>query len=158
VPRPTPTPTKTPHPHTDTPAPSPTYKLYTPTLQASSTLAVITCPACYIVKDFRELIMSGLYTADLLNTEDISSTFKVSITLYDVYKGVVVGKTIDMVDTQPANEVMQVKTPLWCISPTIDDVYWIHTVASAQKSTGEIWFGIDEWVRINLSNNIMKEP
>ena len=71
------------------------------------------------------MIVSGLYTADLLNTEDISSTFKVSITLFDVYKRVVVGKTIDMTDTQPANEVMQVKTPLWCINPVAGDGYWI---------------------------------
>jgi hypothetical protein len=94
--------------------------------------------------------VSGLYTADLLNTEDISSTFKVSITLYDGYNGVVVGKTIDMVDTQSAHKVMQVETPLWCINPVKGDVYWIHTIASAQKSTGEIWFVIDEWVRIKL--------
>jgi hypothetical protein len=102
--------------------------------------------------------VSGLYTADLLNTEDISSTFKVSITLFDVYKGIVIGKTIDMVDTQPANEVMHVQTPLWCITPEAGDVYWIHTVASAQKSTGEIWFALDEWVRINLTVDMLKGP
>jgi hypothetical protein len=102
--------------------------------------------------------VSGLYSADLLNTEDISSTFKVSITLYDVYKGVVIGKTLDLVDTQPANEVMHVETPLWCISPVIDAVYWIHTEASAQKITGEFWFGIDEWVRFNLSDGKIIKP
>jgi hypothetical protein len=121
-------------------------------------LAVNTCPACYLVKDFRELIVRGLYTASLLNTEDISSTFKVSITLYDVYKGLVVGNTIDMIDTQPANEVMQVETQLWCIEPIKGDVYWIHTEASAQRSTGEIWFVIDEWVRIDLSESNMTGP
>jgi len=110
-----------------------------------------------MVKDFRELIVSGLYQADLLNTEEISSTFKVSITLYDVYKGMVVGNSIDMVDMQPANEVMRVETPLWCISPVTNAVYWIHTEISAQKVTGEIWFGMDEWVRINLADNGMKE-
>jgi hypothetical protein len=102
--------------------------------------------------------VSGLYTADLLNSEDISSTFKVSITLYDVYKGIVVGKAIDMVDTQPTNEVMHVETPLWCISPITGGVYWIHTEVSAQKTTGEIWFVMDEWVRINLSNDKTAEP
>jgi presenilin-like A22 family membrane protease len=102
--------------------------------------------------------VSGLYTADLLNPEDISSTFKVSITLFDVYKGVVVGKTIDMFDTQPANEVMHVQTPLWCINPEAGEVYWIHTVASAQKNTGEIWFALDEWVRINLTVDMLKGP
>jgi hypothetical protein len=99
------------------------------------------------------MITSGFYTADLLNTEDISSTFNVSITLFDVYKGMVVGNTIDMVDTQPANEVLQVQTPLWCINPIAGDVYWIHTEVSTQKSTGEIWFVLDEWVRINLSDH-----
>jgi hypothetical protein len=154
----TPSPTIPPPSDTDTPEPSPTYKLYTPTPRATSTLAVITCPACYIVKDFRELIVSGLYTADLLNTEDISTTFKVSITLYNGYKGVVVGKAIGMVDTQPANEVMQVETPLWCISSITGDVYWIHTVASAHTITGKIWFVMDEWVRIYLSDDKMEEP
>jgi hypothetical protein len=157
-PRRTPSPTIPPSRHTDTPAPSPTRTQNTPTPRATSTLVVNTCPDCYIVKDFRELIVSGLYTADLLNTEDISSTFKVSITLYNGYKGVVVGKAIGMADTQPANEVMHVETPLWCISPITGEVYWIHTVASAQNSTGEIWFLVDEWVRINLSNDKMIEP
>jgi hypothetical protein len=111
---------------------------------------------CYLVKDFRELIVSGLYTADLLNTEDFSSTLHVSITLYNEYKGIVVGEAIDMIDTQPANDVMHVETPLWCISPTTGDVYWIHTIASAQNSTGKIWFVMDEWVQINLSSDIIK--
>jgi hypothetical protein len=154
----TPSPTNPPPPDTDTPEPSPTYRRRTPTPTATSSVAVISCPACYIVKDFRELIVSGLYTADLLNTEDISSTFKVSITLYDGYKGVFVGKAIAMDDTQPANEVMQVETPLWCITPITGDTYWIHTVASAQTSTGKIWFVMDEWVRINLSEDKIKEP
>lgn len=101
------------------------------------------------------MIVSGLYTADLLNTEDVSTTIKVSITLYDVYKGVVIGQTIDMVDTQPANEVMQVQTPLWCIKPDTSEVYWIHAEVSAQKTTGEIWFVLDEWVRINPTD-VMK--
>jgi hypothetical protein len=152
----TPSPTIAPPPDTDTPVPSPTYKLYTPTPKATSSFEVITCPACYIVNDLRELIVSGLYTANLLNTEDISSTFNVSITLYNEYKGVVVGKAIGMVDTQPANEVMQVETPLWCNTPITGNVYWIHTVASAQASTGQIWFVTDEWVRINLSDDKMK--
>jgi hypothetical protein len=156
TPRRTPSPTSTPPPKTVTP--SPTSKLFTPTPSTTSTLVVNTCTECYLVKDFRELIVRGLYNADLLNTEDISSTFKVSITLYDVYKGIVVGKAIDMVDTQPTNEVMHVQTPLWCITPTTGDVYWIHTEASAQKTTGEIWFVLDEWVRINLSGDITKLP
>jgi hypothetical protein len=104
-----------------------------------------------MIKDFREIIVSGLYTADLLNTEGVTSTFKVSITLFDYYKGEVVGKTIDMVDMQPPNEVMQVHTPLWCIEPIAGDVYWIHTEVLAQKGQGEIWFVLDEWVRINLT-------
>ncbi len=164
------TPTITPKPSAS-PTHKPTYTqtgTITPSQTQSPTITqtptaiisteVITCPACYIVKDFREMIVSGLYNADLRNTEDISSTFKVSITLFDVYKGMVVGKTIDMVDTQPAGEVMQVQTPLWCINPVADDVYWIHTVASAQKSSGEIWFALDEWVRINLKDGIIKNP
>jgi hypothetical protein len=102
--------------------------------------------------------VSGLYTADLLNTEDVNSTFKVSITLFDYYKGEVVGKTIDMVDMQPPNEVMQVQIPLWCLNPEAGDVYWIHTVVSAQKSQGEIWFVLDEWVRIKLTNAEVKVP
>jgi hypothetical protein len=97
--------------------------------------------------------VSGLYSADLLNTEDISSTFRVSITLYDGYKGVAVGKAINMIDTQPANEVMHVETPLWCTSPLTGDDYWIHTVVLTQKSTGKVWFVMDEWVKINLSDN-----
>jgi hypothetical protein len=109
-----------------------------------------------MVKDFRELIVGGLYTADLRNTEDIGSTFNVSITLYNEYKGVVVGNAIDMVNTQPANEVMHVETSLWCISPITSDVYWIHTTASAQDSSGKIWFVMDEWVQINLSYEMMK--
>jgi hypothetical protein len=152
----TPSPTYTPPSNTNTPKPSQRYILSTPTPSNTSTPVAITCADCYIVKDFRELIVSGLYTADLLNTEDISSTFKVTITLYDVYKGVVVGNAIDMVDTQPANEVMNVETPLWCISPIKGVVYWIHTEASAQKSTGEIWFVMDEWVRINLLESMTK--
>ncbi len=155
-PRQTPTLTNTPHSKTNTPKPSQTYIQSTPTPSVTSTPAVVTCADCYIVKDFRELIVSGLYTADLLNTEDISSTFKVTITLYDVYKGVVVGKAIEMVDTQPATKVMIVETPLWCIRPVTGDVYWIHTEASAEKSTGEIWFVTDEWVRINLVDGKMK--
>jgi hypothetical protein len=105
-----------------------------------------------MVKDFRELIVGGLYTADLRNTEDLNSTFNVSITLYNEYKGVVIGNAIDMVNTQPSNEVMHVETQLWCINPTSSDEYWIHTIASAQDSTGKIWFVIDEWIQINLSN------
>jgi hypothetical protein len=150
----TPSPTIPPPPDTDTPEPSPTHKLYLPTPTATE---VITCPACYIVKDFRELIVSGLYAADLLNTEDVSSTLKVSIILYNGYKGIVVGKALGMVDTQPANEVMHVETPLWCIRPITGNVYWIHSVASAQKGTGEIWFVMDEWVRINLLDGKLKE-
>jgi hypothetical protein len=103
------------------------------------------------------MIMSGLYTADLVNTADISSTFKVSITLFDVYKGIVIGETLAMTDTQPASEVMQVETPLWCISPLSGEVYWIHTEASAQKTTGEFWFVLDEWVRIKLTDGKIKE-
>jgi hypothetical protein len=111
-----------------------------------------------MVKDFSELIVSGLYTADMLNTTEISSTFMVSITLYDVYEGLVVGETISMTDTQPANEVMHVENPLWCISPVADDVYWIHTEASAQKITGNIWFVMDEWVKVNFASDKMKVP
>lgn len=154
----TPSPTNTPPPDKDTPEPSPTYKLYAPTQKATSTPEVFTCPACSIVKDFRELIISGLYTADLLNTEDISSTLKVSITLYNGYKGEVVGNTISMIDTQPANEIMHVETPLWCISPSTGEVYWIHTKAFAQNSSGNVWFVIDEWVQINLSDDRVIEP
>jgi len=102
--------------------------------------------------------VSGLYTADLHNAEDISSTLKVSITLFDVYKGVVIGDIISMTDTQPASEVLHVETPLWCITPTTSDVYWIHTEVSAQKTTGEFWFVLDEWVRINLTDEMIKEP
>jgi hypothetical protein len=149
-------PTNPPPSNTNTPKPSQTYVLSTPKPSFTSTPAVNTCRDCYIVKDFRELIVSGLYTADLLNTEDISSTFKVTITLYDVYKGVLVGKAIDMIDTQPANKVMLVETRLWCINPIKGEVYWINTEASAQKSTGEIWFVIDEWVRINLLDGTMR--
>jgi hypothetical protein len=105
-----------------------------------------------MVKDFRELIVGGLYTADLRNTEDIGSTFNVSITLYNEYKGVVIGNTIEMVNMQPANEVMHVETPLWCINPVISDAFWIHTIASAQDSSGKIWFVTDEWFQINFSN------
>jgi hypothetical protein len=61
-----------------------------------------------------------------------------------------------MADTLSANKIMHVETPLWCITPTQDGVYWIHTEASAQKSTGEIWFVIDEWVRIKLTDGTMK--
>lgn len=152
TPKPTNTKTSTIKP---SPTPSPTHTL-TPTVTAAA--EVLTCQSCYIVKDFREMIVSGLYTADLQNTEDISSTFKVSITLYDVYKGVVIGQTIDMVDTQPSQEVMQVQTPLWCIKPDASEVYWIHAEVSAQKTTGEIWFVLDEWVRINLADGTMKGP
>ncbi len=148
APRKTPTPTYKP-PHA-TATPSPTPKLRTPTPTATSSSEVTTCTSCYIVKDFKEINVSGLYTADLLNTGDISSTLQVSITLYDVYKGVVVGETINMSDTQPASEVMHVEIPLWCIDPITSEVYWIHTVVSAQKTTGEIWFVLDEWVRTNL--------
>jgi hypothetical protein len=149
TPKPTNTRTSTIEP---SPTPSPT-NTRTPT--ATTAVEVLTCQSCYIVKDFREMIVSGLYTADLLNTEDVSTTIKVSITLYDVYKGVVIGQTIDMVDTQPANEVMQVQTPLWCIKPDTSEVYWIHAEVSAQKTTGEIWFVLDEWVRINPTD-VMK--
>ena len=102
--------------------------------------------------------MSGLYTADLLNTEDISSTFNVSITLFDVYKGTIIGETIYMTDTQPTSEVMHVEAPLWCISPTTSDVYWVHTEISAQKTSGEFWFVLDEWIRINLTDDKVKAP
>jgi len=128
----------------------------TPTSTATSSMEIFSCPSCNIVEDFREMIVSGLYTADLLNTEDISSTIKVSITLFNGYKGEVVGKTIDMVDTQPSNEVMQVQTPLWCIDPITGGAHWIHSVVSAQKSTGERWFVLDEWVRINLTDGMVK--
>jgi hypothetical protein len=155
-PRQPPSPTNAPPYKTNTPKPSQGYVPYTKTPSATPTTAVITCTNCYIVKDFRELIVSGLYTADLLNTEEISSTFKVSITLYNVYKGAVVGKAINMVDTQPAHKVMVVETPLWCISPVKGDVYWIHTEAKAERSTGEIWFVTDEWVRINFLDGKIK--
>ena len=111
-----------------------------------------------MIKDFNELIISGLFSADLLNSEEISSTFTVSITLYDVYEGIVVGKTLEMVDTQPTGEVMHVQTPLWCIEPVKDKIYWIHTEASAQKITGELWFVYDEWVRIDLSKSALINP
>lgn len=150
---PSPSATHSPPSNTNTPKPSQPHILSTPTPTNTSTQVAITCTNCYIVKDFRELIVSGLYSADLLNTQDISSTLKVTITLYNVYKGVAVGKAIDMVDTQPVNEVMKVETPLWCISPTNGDVYWIHTEASAKKITGELWFILDEWTRITLSEN-----
>ena len=100
--------------------------------------------------------MSGYYSADLYNTEDISSTLKVSITLYNGYHGIVVGKDIDMIDTQPVKEVMHVETPLWCITPLRGNVYWIHTVATAEKTSGMIWFVIDEWVRVNITDYRMK--
>jgi hypothetical protein len=130
----------------------------TPTPTATSSTEVLTCSSCDIVEDFRQLIVSGLYTADLLNTEEISSTFKVSITLYDGYKRVIVGQTKVMTDIQPAGEIMQVKTPLWCLNTITNDVYWTHTIASAQKSTGEIWFALDEWVRINLTAAMVIGP
>ena len=152
----TPTPTKKP-PHA-TATPSPTFKLRTSTPTATSTSEVTPCTSCYIVKDFKEIIVTGLYTADLLNTEDFSSTLQVSITLYDGYKGVVIGETINMSDTQPASEVMHVEAPVWCIDPITSEVYWIHSVVSAQRTTGEIWFVMDEWVRINLAEDKMKGP
>ena len=111
-----------------------------------------------MVKDFRDLIIRGLYIADMLNTEDISSTINVSITLYNEYKGGVVGKAIGMVDTQPANEVMHVETPLWCIDPIAGREYWIHTIASAQDNTGKIWFVLDEWVQVDLTGDLIKVP
>jgi hypothetical protein len=154
-------PTKTPSPSitstiTLTPTPSQTPTPSTSTPGVTSVPEVSTCTDCYKVKDFRELIVSGLYSADLVNTEEITSTFAVSITLYDGYKGVIISQTINMVDTQPANKVMMVETPLWCISPTANGVYWIHTQASAQKITGELWFVMDEWVQITLSDGKMK--
>ncbi len=144
---------------TSTIQPSPTHSpSITPSPTATSSMEEFTCTSCSIVKDFRDMIVSGLYTADLLNTEDISSTFKVSITLFDVYKRVVVGETIEMTDTQPANEVMQVNIPLWCLNPVEDDVYWFRTIASAQKSTGETWFVLDEWVRYNPTDETVYVP
>jgi hypothetical protein len=95
-------------------------------------------------------MISGLYTADLLNTETITSTFNVSITLYNGYKGLVVGNIINMIDRQPANKVMHVETPLWCLTQTTGDEYWIHTIVSVQDDTGKLWFEDDEWLRINV--------
>jgi hypothetical protein len=86
----------------------------------------------------------------MLNTEDISSTFNVSITLYNEYKGVVIGKTIDMMDRQPANKVMHVETPLWCVAQTTGAEYWIHTIVTVQDNTGQIWYEEDEWIRIKF--------
>jgi hypothetical protein len=111
-----------------------------------------------MVNDFDELIINGLYSADLFNSAEISSTFTVSITLYDVYDGVVVGQTLGMTDTQPAGEVIHVQTPLWCIQPVTDKVYWIHIEAMAQKITGGLWFVNDEWVRVDLSKGELVGP
>jgi hypothetical protein len=152
----TPSPTSTqPHVHEPTPTSKP-YVLQTP--KATSTPAVVTCPNCYIIKDFRELITSGFYTADLLNTQEISSILRVSITLYKGYKVSAVGETIEMVDTQPADEVMRVETPLWSIKPVSGATYWVHTIATAQTTEDTLWFVMDEWVQINLSDDTMKAP
>jgi hypothetical protein len=107
------------------------------------------CTDCFLIKDFKETIISGLYTADLLNTQEISSTLRVAITLYNGYMITEVGPTIHMVDTQEANEVMRVETPLWCIKPGTGVDYWVHTVATAQTTDGTLWLVLDEWVRIN---------
>jgi hypothetical protein len=88
----------------------------------------------------------------------MSSTFNVSITLYNEYKGVVIGKTINMVDKQSANKVLHVETPLWCISPAVGDEYWIHTTATVQNESGKLWFEKDEWVRIDPQNAIVTLP
>jgi hypothetical protein len=160
-PNPTETPTVAPSPTSTQPhvhEPSPTYKTYIQTPKATSTPEVVTCPNCYLIKDFRELITSGFYAADLLNKQEISSILRVAITLYKGYKVSAVGETIEMVDTQPADEVMRVETPLWSIKPVPGATYWIHTIATAQTTEDTLWFVLDEWVQINLSDNMMKEP
>lgn len=156
TPEPSPTSTNEPINDTDTPTPSPTFRRRTPTPSATATMSVVPCPNCHIIKDFKELIISGLYTADLLNTEVISSTLNVTITLYNEYKGVVLGKAINMVDTQPSNEVMHVESSLWCYQPIQGEDYWIHTIASAQDNKGKLWFVVDEWMQITLSNFVLK--
>ena len=153
----TPTPTNPPPHKTNTPRPSATYIVKTKTPSITPTLIVNTCSNCYIVKDFRELIVSGLYSADMLNTESMTSTLNVSITLYNEYKGVVVGKTIEMIDKESANEVMHVETPLWCTNMTSNN-YWIHTIVSVQNSNGKIWFEADEWIRISIANKPTTTP
>jgi hypothetical protein len=94
----------------------------------------------------------------MLNTQETSSTLRVDITLYNGYEVSVVGSTIHMTDTQPADEVMRVETPLWCIKPVPGVAYWVHTVVTAQTMEGTLWFVLDEWVRINLTDNKMKVP
>jgi hypothetical protein len=153
----TPTPTKPPLNKTNTPQPSATATHITQTPSATPTSTVVTCTSCYIVKDFRELIVSGLYSADMLNTESISSTINVSITLYNEYKGAVVGQAIEMIDVQPANKVLHVETPLWCLDLTKNE-YWIHSIVTAQDGMGKIWFEKDEWIRINLPNETTLTP
>ena len=102
--------------------------------------------------------MSGFYSADLLNTESITSTFTVSITLYNGYKGMAIGGTIEMTDQQPANKVMHVATPLWCLNPTTENDYWLHTSVSAQDNNGKVWFEEVEWIRINLATKSSVTP
>ena len=165
VPTNTPTPTQTPtftpsltstQPHIHEPTPTPRTYIQTPIV--TSTPAVVACPACYIIKDFNEFITSGFYTADLLNTQEISSILRVSITLYKGYKVSAVGETIEMVDVQPPDEVMRVETPLWSINPVPGATYWLHTIATALTTEDTLWFVLDEWVQVNLSDDTMNEP
>jgi hypothetical protein len=111
-----------------------------------------------VLNDFDELIINGLYSANLLNSAEISSTLSVSISLFDVYEGKQVGSTLTMTDTQPAGEVLHVESPLWCIPPVTNNVYWIHIEASAQKINGGLWFIKEGWARIDLSKGELVGP
>jgi len=102
--------------------------------------------------------VSGLYTADILNTEDITSTFSVTITLYDGYKGTLAGEGIKMVDQQSANKIMHVETPMWCTNLTTGSEYWMHVVVSVKDSAGKPWFENDEWMRIDLAEETTVAP